>query len=1128
MRSWQRGVLAALVVGFTMRAEPELIVVTDEEAVLRGREIVGEMAVKVAEGLEVSLWATDQLMGDPVGLHMDEQGRAWITVTSRRRTSMFDIREHVRWMSDTLSWSTVEERKAFLHRDLASERSALNPWLVDVNEDGTRDWRDLTVVKENLFRIEDTSGDGMADRGMRYYSGFNEEISDIAGTILYHEGAVYAGVAPDLWRILDTDGDERGDVADSISSGYGVRIGFGGHGMSGLRIGPDGRLYWSIGDVGLNTVGPDGEKWVYPEQGVIVRSELDGSGFEVYAAGGRNTHEFDFDQYGNLISVDNDGDHAGETERLVYLINGSDSGWRMNWQFGKYSDPKNNGYKVWMDEGYFKPRFEGQAAHLLPPLAAYRTGPAGFVFNPGTALSQEWANHFFVAEFTGVAARSAVHAFTLQPEGASFALLAERKALEGVLVTGLSFGPDGALYLADWVDGWATKQKGRIWKLDTPSTVGSATRKETQALLEESFAAKDAVELRGLLGHADMRVRKKAQFALAARGEVATLVEAAERSSSQLGRIHGIWGLAQIARREQSAAEPLLGLLDDGDAEIRAQAAKLLGDVRYDAAAEALEGLLSDVSLRVRLLATEALGRIGHRAAFGGIVTMLEVNDDADVYLRHAGAIALARLGDEESLAALARHTSRAVRVAVVVALQRLGSPLLALYLEDEDEYVATSAARGINDDAHVEGALKALARMLDTTRFAGEALLRRSINANLYVGTAENARSLAAFAKRDAVAEAMRVEALDTLRGWADASVYDRVSGRFRGERRNDVAEGRAALGEVAGGLLADELPAVREAAARAAGSLGLVAAEAELMVLAREDGAVEVRVAALEALVALQSSRLQEAIALSLKDGDATLRMRALGLVTQLGWPEADTAGLLALALESGATPEKQAALRSLGAQGTAAAVKVLAEQLEKLEAGTLDTEIELDAMLAAEATGSEVLRGKLLEIKAARAAGADIPREALHGGSAEAGERIFFQGTAAQCVRCHAVGGQGGDAGPALDAVGARLSREGLLRSLVNPSADIAMGYGMVGLQLRSGKSVFGVLRAESAEELVVFAGGEGPVTVAKAEVARRDDGPSTMPPMGLLLSTAELRDVVAYLAELREGDGSGRQP
>ena len=135
-----------------------------------------------------------------------------------------------------------------------------------------------------------------------------------------------------------------------------VHIGFGAHGMSGVIQGPDGKIYWGIGDIGANIKTKDGAHHKYPNQGIIVRCNPDGSQCEVYAHGLRNTHEFVFDAYGNLISSDNDGDHPGESERLVHIVEGSDAGWRSNWQYGKYTDPKNNNYKVWMDEKLFVPR----------------------------------------------------------------------------------------------------------------------------------------------------------------------------------------------------------------------------------------------------------------------------------------------------------------------------------------------------------------------------------------------------------------------------------------------------------------------------------------------------------------------------------------------------------------------------------------------------------------------------------------------------------------------------------------------------------------------------------------------------------------------------------------------------
>jgi glucose/arabinose dehydrogenase len=72
--------------------------------------------------------------------------------------------------------------------------------------------------------------------------------------------------------------------------------------MSGVEIGPDGRIYWQIGDIGFSGKSSDGKSWEFPNSGVIARSEPDGSGFEIFASGLRNTHEFAFDAYGNLIS----------------------------------------------------------------------------------------------------------------------------------------------------------------------------------------------------------------------------------------------------------------------------------------------------------------------------------------------------------------------------------------------------------------------------------------------------------------------------------------------------------------------------------------------------------------------------------------------------------------------------------------------------------------------------------------------------------------------------------------------------------------------------------------------------------------------------------------------------------
>jgi quinoprotein glucose dehydrogenase len=257
---------------------------------------------------------------------------------------------------------------------------------------------------------------------MRILDDFFDEVSDVAGGLLIRAKDAFVTIAPDVWRLRDTNGDGVLDEKTSISHGYGVHIGFSGHGMSNPIEGPDGKIYWNIGDIGANVTTAEGVKHEHPNSGIIGRSNPDGSDFEVYAHGLRNTHEFVFDEYGNLISSDNDGDHPGESERLVHVVEGSDAGWRSNWQYGKYTDPKNNSYKVWMDEQLFKPRWKDKLhISFLRSRISIMARP-GCNTIPGTALGSEWKNKFFLVEFVGNPARSPIWSFGLKPKGASFVL----------------------------------------------------------------------------------------------------------------------------------------------------------------------------------------------------------------------------------------------------------------------------------------------------------------------------------------------------------------------------------------------------------------------------------------------------------------------------------------------------------------------------------------------------------------------------------------------------------------------------------------------------------------------------------------------------------------------------------
>lgn len=1103
--------------------QPDILVRTsdDQQAVQKSQDAVQELSYTADENLSLNLWASEELLGDPISLHMDDTGRAWVTNTKRRRNAEIDIRGLPEWMVESVTMQTVEDRRDFLKNELAPQRSEENEWLTDYNEDGSRDWRDLTVIREAAFLVEDSSGNGYANRATRFINDFNEEITDVAGAILYHEGDLFLGVAPDLWRIRDLNGDGYGEEKESISHGYAVNIGFGGHGMSGLTTGPDGKIYWSIGDRGMSITDSEGKTWHHPREGVIVRSEPDGSDFEVVAAGLRNTHEFVFDKYGNLITVDNDGDHAGEEERLVYLINGSDSGWRQNWQFGKYDDPKNNSYKVLMDEEYFKPRFDDQAAHILPPIANFHDGPSGMAYQPGTALGGQWKDHFFLSHFLGSPSTSNIRAFSLKPKGASFELESDEEIFSGLLATSLDFGPDGALYFSDWVEGWAPNEQGRIWKLESVRESNSSVSEQTKKLLSEPFSELNAERLLGFLSNPDMRVRKKAQFELANRDDEATFLKALNEDH-QLARIHGIWGLGQISRRQTESAEQILDVLNDADPEIRTQAAKVLGDLRYTPAAEQLIALLEDEDPRVVLHAVEALGRIASELAFDPIVAMLERNRDEEIYLRHAGAIALERIGSGERLEQLSAHPSDAVRIAAVVALKRMKSPGVIRFLEDENEYIVTNAARAINDDGFIEEGIAPLAAMLEQRRYQqNEPLMRRAINANLYNSSGGNAARLAEFAARGDVEASLRIEALQTLSVWEESSKLDRVTGEPKPVVRKDPQEARDALGSVLELLVNDRNPLLQIAAAEAVETLRYREAIPLVENLFQHVEEDDVKIVALGVLGRLQADGVELIIEDALQDESSRVRMSAIRWIPNLSLSENATTELLETVLQNGTVQEHREAIALLGQTTGGAAGRMLEEQINKMMAGNLEPELHLDLIRAVENAGirenSAVFSQFYLNSSYSDSVAAY--GETLYGGNADRGRRIFYDNSAAQCIRCHAVADEGGKVGPDLTSVGEQLSREELLESMVHPGVKISPGYGSVRVILENGDSIQGAVTGES-ETSLTLENQSGKQTIRKSTIRELTYSPSGMPAMGDILTREELRDLVEFMSTLKQ--------
>src|SRR5208283_2200590 len=146
----------------------------------------------------------------------------------------------------------------------------------------------------------------------------------------------------------------------------------------------------------------------------------------------------------------------------------------------------------------------------------------------------------------------------------------------------------------------------------------------------------------------------------------------------------------------------------------------------------------------------------------------------------------------------------------------------------------------------------------------------------------------------------------------------------------------------------------------------------------------------------------------------------------------------------------------------------------------------------------------------------------REAIAGGDPEAGRRIFLHKSEVSCVRCHKLQGEGGEVGPDLTGIGARQNREYLLESIVDPNKQIAKGFETVVLGLKNGTVQIGIVKSEDDKEIRLMTADGKLVKVAKDQVEERQTGKSAMPEDIIKqLSKAELRDLVEFLARLKEG-------
>lgn len=1061
----------------------------------------GEAAIarmKVPEGYSVKLWAAEPQLANPVAMYVSNKGEVYVAETYRLKSGVDDIRDHMDWLDDDLACRTVEDRIAYLAKQLGDKFESA-----------------YTKDRERVKWVGDTDGDGKADASTVFADNFNTTADGIIAGVLEHKGKVYAASMPSLWELSDADGDHIADAKRVLSTGYGIRFALIGHDLHGLRIGPDGKLYFSCGDRGFSVPMPDGSRLRNEFNGAVLRCNLDGSNLEIFATGLRNPQELVFDEYGELWTVDNNSD-GGDKARLVHIVEGMDAGWRQAYQW--INEPNLRG--PWNDEGLWKPHFDGQAAYIIPPLANICDGPSGLAYNPGTALGGAHPGTFFICDFRGDASYSGIHTFTVKPQGAGFALDKFEKFLWGTLVTDCDFGPDGALWFSDWVEGWNKTGKGRVYRL--APNVAHDQAAETQRLLVADWARIGKSELVALLGHVDQRVRFLAQFELVSRP--VGLPELLEVVKDRVARRHLIWAM-QMRGNEHLG---LLGSTQDADPEVRVAVARALGETPSsggDTGGEQLGSIgemLRDREPRVRAAAAIAAAKleaVGRRF----VPTLVELAREAgeqDLVLRHAASFALARCATSEQLLALRKDASADVRVAAVVALRRQKRSDVAAFLADSDPRVVVEAARAIYDEQLVE-ALPLLAKHGERGELAGTALVRRVLSANFRLGKPENAEALASLAADAKLDELLRWEALGLLSKWGVPPGRDPVTGEWWPLEPRDVIA-LAPLAESLGkqGILTAPPRVVRAWLELAEASACRAIGASVVALASAKETDRDVRAAAVRVAKHLNAPELELALAALVRDSESVVRAAALRAIA--GVEPSKAFPLLEEAALHGSVDERRVAYSLFEDLAEPRVDALVASELRRHAAGLLPREVALDLIELAEARHDAAVTDALATLRGLREVDAALATfvDSLHGGDKARGKEILRGKSETECLRCHKIEwGEGGQVGPDLVGVGKRLSRADLLASICDPNRRIAEGYQGTILFLESGRNVAGIVVREDRDTIVVRTPQDELVEVATGDVESRRPDLSAMPQdVSKHLSRREMRDLLEYLSQL----------
>ncbi len=990
------------------------------------------------DGLEATLFASEPVLSNPTNIDVDHRGRVWAC-------DVVNYREH---------------------------------WRNNERPEGDR-----------ILILEDTDGDGAADVSKVYYQGHDV---DAALGIAVLGNQVIVTAAPNVIVFTDQDGDDVPDTKEYLFVNSGAPQ--NDHSTHSLSFGPDGRLYWNMGNAGRYVHDKDGrlvigksgnpildrnfvqalrdnqeadrpefaaglERLSSPYQGgMVFRCNLDGTGMEVLGNNFRNNYEVAVDSLGGVWQSDNDDDGSYAC-RLNYVLEGGNYGYR-----DELTGARNPAARTGRHEDVPQRHWHQNDPGVVPNLLVTGAGsPTGVTSYEGRLLPSVFWDQILAAD----AGPGVLRGVLAEKAGAGYSarmvdiLKGERD--KWVRPVDVAVAPDGSIFVSDWYDpviGWNRQEDtehGRIFRI---APAGHRYR-----ISEHDF---ETVE-----------------------GAVEGL-----RNPS-----YGVRYLAWQAldRAGQAAEGPLAALFADGpEVRHRARALWLLARIEGRGPAYVLQGL-DDAEEDIRLVALRAARRGGM-----DLVPLIEgLLSDASPHVRRECAIALRTVNSPRAAELWAQLASRHV-AGDRWSLEALGigadgnwDSCLGAWLEVVGTNWNSPGGRDILWRSRASATPGFLARILSSSEGREDGAARYLRAFDFQPASDAKARNLRQLAFGGSAAgephpffiasEALlRLPALDLASNprarISIGKLLDRGPGTEQFARLVQRYE------------LTDRYPELLEVAAGNKDNPVGIAAARTLLDAGADDSI----------LAFIRSEPV-----LAVATVEAVANTRAASVVPLL------ESIVLGPDLPS---PVRERAVRSMA--GFSQGAQALVDMRRR---GGFPAEF-------AEVAGTAITRSMNVRLRAAAAELFPVPP--LRGGeplpqmtdllvlvgSPEKGAGVFESAT---CSDCHVVNGRGTNFGPELSKIGDKLSKAGLYEAVLDPSGGVSPDFQLVHCMLADSQEVSGFVIDESGDSVTLRMEGGVVADFPKDRIVeRRESAVSAMPDdLQEQMSADDLVDLVEYLSRLR---------